>query len=306
MQLNEAIREFKQWKAINVKEGTITGYDMMLRHFAVYCRNCRLEEVKLKDVMEWFELMRVLEWDHNSFIPRAMALRKFFEFYTHMGLQVIDPWLIPVPQKSYKIPRIADERHFKKLLAAIPHPSRDPRHIRNRAITLLLWDTGARNGEICALNIDEIDTKEMKALIKTEKAKSRRPIRELFWTKRTNDALKRWIAKREHLDNVMAFQEPEALFVSICNRQAGKRIKVGGLGEMLRRYCNRADIPYMNAHSFRHRMGHHIIKSGGTNSDVSNILGHSSLQSSFVYTQMTNLELEDRYRHFMEKEQVRG
>ena len=70
---------------------------------------------------------------------------------------------------------------------------------------------------------------------------------------------------------------------------------------MLRKYSGRAKIPYVNAHSFRHRVGHHIIKSGGSSADVMNILGHSSVQSTAIYTMMSDVELEKRYRYFMEE-----
>jgi site-specific recombinase XerD len=102
----------------------------------------------------------------------------------------------------------------------------------------------------------------------------------------------------------MKFDDSAALFISICSGQhetAGKRFSIKGVGEMLRRYSNRAKLPYLNAHSFRHHMGHHIIKSGGSSADVMNILGHSSVQSSTIYTMMTDVELEKRYRFFMEE-----
>jgi len=46
-------------------------------------------------------------------------------------------------------------------------------------------------------------------------------------------------------------------------------------------------------------MGHHIIQSGGSSADVMNILGHASVQSTTIYTMMTDRELEKRYRGFM-------
>jgi integrase/recombinase XerC len=299
MRLSEAIQQFIGWKSFNVRKNTTKGYDLILRQFAVFMRDQRLEAVKIGDVMEWFDLMQGLGWDQNSFVPRAMALRKFFEFYNHQGYKVINPWLIPVPQKQYKLPRVADEKNYRKLLAAIPEETNDPRHIRNRAIVMLLWDTGARNGEILSIDTGDIDLRRMKALIRTEKSKGMRPIREIFWTRETNDALEKWIRKRRELAEWLYVHDEEALFISVCNQKSGKRLSIKGVGEMLRRYSNRAGIPYMNAHSFRHHMGHHIVKRGGSNSDVSNILGHSSLQSSFVYTQMTNIELQERYRSFM-------
>jgi site-specific recombinase XerD len=301
MRMSEAIVRFDSWKAMNVRSNTIKGYDLILRQFAVFLRDRKVEEVKLDDVMEWFGLMQNMGWDPNSFVPRAMALRKFFEFYSHQGFRVINPWLIPVPQKQYKISRVADDESYEKLVKSIPKQTNDPRHIRNRAIINLLWDTGARNGEICSLNIGDLDLVKMKALIKTEKSKGMRPVREIFWTDSTNTSVKRWLLKREHLAEKMYIIDKDALFLSVCNAQSGKRMNIKGVGEMLRQYCNRAKLPYMNAHSFRHRMGHHIVKQGGSNSDVSNILGHSSLASSFVYTQMTNVELHQRYQRFMQK-----
>lgn len=273
----------------------------MLRQMALFFRDADIEDVKVNDIVEYFGLMQKLGWDQNSFIPRAMAIRKFFEYFTHAGLKVMNPWLVPVPQKDYKIARVANDDDYKKLTGSIPNPSNDPRHIRNRAIISLLWDTGARNGEICSLNVSDLDLVKMKALIKTEKSKGMRPVREIFWTGSTNTHIKRWLKKREALSGKMYFLEKDALFIACCNQQAGNRMNIKGVGEMLRQYCNRAKLPHMNAHSFRHRMGHHIVKQGGSNSDISNILGHSSLASSFIYTQMTNVELQERYKHFMEE-----
>ncbi|GIW70349.1 MAG: tyrosine recombinase XerC [Patescibacteria group bacterium] len=296
MKLSEAIEKFYKWKKLNVKEGTINGYDLILRQFCVFMRDCEIENISLDDIVKWFELMKQLGWDQNSFIPKTIALRKFFEFYIHQGYRVIDPFLIPLPQKQFKLPRVADEKTYKKLLTAIPRKTNDPRHIRNLAIITMLYDTGARNGEIVSLNISDVDTKRMRAVIKTEKAKTRRPIREIFWTRNTNENLKKWIKKRDHLKRILTFKDPEALFISTTNSKAGYRFTIKGVGEMIRKYCNRAKIPYLNPHSFRHKLGHDLANKNYNNSVISNILGHSSLQSSYIYTLMTDKELEAKYR----------
>lgn len=306
MKLSIAIEEFSAWKALSVKGTTIRGYGLMLRQMAVFLHDMDIERVKIGNIIEWFDLMQRLGWDRNSFIPRTMAVRKFFEYFTNQGMAVMNPWLVPVPNKEYKIARVADESTYRKLRESIPIETNDPRHIRNLAIVSLLWDTGARNGEICSIDTGDLDFYQMKAVIKTEKSKGKRPVREIFWTAETNDALRRWVEKREQLAEKMEIIDEEALFISICSQKCGQRFTIKGVGEMLRRYSNRARIPYQNAHSFRHHMGHHIVRQGGSNSDVSNILGHSSLASSFIYTQMTDTELAERYRKFMaDKPKVR-
>ena len=299
MLTKDAIYQFSNWRQFKVKKNTVRGYDRELRNFCLFMRNPEIENITLSDVMEYLNGMAELGWDRNSFVGKCMALRKFFEFFRLQGYKVIDEELIPIPDKEHKLPRVANDEQFNQLLSVIPKDSNDPRHIRNLAIIGMLWDTGARNGEICSINVGDLDLNEKRAIIRTEKAKSRRPFREIFWTQSTNDYLLRWLEKRKHLRTLIQFDEPDALFISATSAKFGQRFSIKGIGEMLRRYCNKADMPYMNAHSFRHHRGHHIIKSGGSTSDVMNILGHSSVQSTTIYTMMRGKELEERARLFL-------
>ncbi len=301
MLFSEALSKFARWKGNCVKLNTVRSYDLILRHFCVFIHNCDIGDVTLDKVLEWFDLMRLVGYENNTFIPRAIALRKFFEFYQHQGYHVIDPFLIPVPDHEFTTPRIADEENYKKLLASIPCSS-DGRHIRNRAIINLLWDTGARIGELLNLNVEDLDLINNRTVVKTEKARSLSPhqVRELFWSSRTNNSIKHWLEKREHLEKErFVFKDPQALFISIMAgqyRTQGRRFKAKGADEMLRRYCLRAHIPTLNPHSFRHHVGHDLAIKGANNSIISSVLGHSSLQSSYVYTMLRNKELESVYR----------
>lgn len=302
MLLSEAIEKFTKWRTFQVKKGTIVGYDLILRQFCVFMRNCEIERVGPNDVATWFNLQAELKWQQNSFIPKAQALRKLFEFYQLQGMNVLNPKLIPMPSKQYHLPRVATEESYRRILAAIPTNTRDPRHIRNKAILMLLWDTGARNGEILSLKKDDIDTERMRAVINTEKSKGKRPFREIFWTEETNEVLKRWIAKREYLRLSVMSHMGDSLFISVCSSRSlgvsGQQLSVKGVGQMLRSYCVKAQMPCVNAHSFRHHMGHDIITQGGSAADVMNILGHATLASSSIYTMMVGNELESRYRIF--------
>lgn len=302
MLLSEAIEKFTKWRTFQVKKTTVTGYDLVLCQFCIFMRNCEIERVGPNDVATWFTLQSELKWQQNTFIPKAQALRKFFEFYLLQGMNVLNPKLIPMPSKQYHLPRVATAEDYQRILGAIPTNTRDPRHMRNRAIIMLLWDTGARNGEILSLKEDDIDTVRKRAVIKTEKSKGKRPFREIFWTDETNEVLKVWITKREYLRQQVMPHMSTSLFVSVCSSRtlgvSGQQLSISGVGEMLRKYCVRAQIPYVNAHSFRHHMGHDIITQGGSAADVMNILGHATLSSSSIYTMMTGKELESRYRLF--------
>jgi len=297
MKLKEAIDKFIEWKQINSsKKSTMKGYELDLRNFCLYMRNPDIESVQLKDITEYFNLMAELGWKWNGFLTKSIALRKMFQFYAKQGYKVLNYELIPIPKREYRPPRVATEEEYEKLLAVIPKNSNDPRHIRNLAIVNMLWDTGARVGELVSLNMDDVDLNGMKGIVRTEKSQGMKPFRQIFWSKGTNKNLKRWIKKRDELFQRTEFQDPEALFVGACRWQLGKRLTNSAVSIFLRRYSSKAGIPTLNAHSFRHHLGRELAKKGANNSVISNILGHSALTSSYIYTMMNNRELEGEYR----------
>lgn len=300
MLMNQAIQRFSEYRAFKVKEQTVRGYDRDLRFFCLYLRNPEIENISLDDVLSYLKGMIELGWDKNTFVGKCMALRKFFEFYRLQGHKVLDPELVPLPSVERKIPRVADEESYKRLIQVIPQDSNDPRHIRNNALIRLLWDTGCRISELLSFDMEDMDVERRTILIKTAKNKGSRPFRHVFWTEETNIYLKKWLEKREYLMSTRVFSDTHAIFVCVTSTHVGERLTKGGLGEVLRRYSNKARIPYVNAHSFRHRVGHEIIKRGGSTADVMNILGHASVQSTTVYTMMAGTELEDRYKAIFE------
>lgn len=182
MQFKEAIDQFSNWRRFKVKCQTVKGYDQTLRNFYLFLRNPQIEEISINHVMEFLNGMKELGWDQNSFVGKCMALRKFFEFFHLQGYPVIDENLIPIPAKEHKLPRVAKDADYEKLTETISVKTNDPRHIRNLAILNLLWDTGARNGEILSLDIGDLYMERRRAVINTEKSKGRRPFREIFWT----------------------------------------------------------------------------------------------------------------------------
>lgn len=312
--MKDAITEWCHWRSFkSIGDHTLRCNEKELLNLCLFLRNPEIEDVTFERVMQYLELKHLLGWKQNTFIQIGNHLKKFFEFSNMRGYGTFDENLIPVPQKEYKIPRVATKEEYKKLLAVVPKykdmsrvGNNDMLHMRNLAIIKLLWDTGARNGEILSLDLDDLDLENKKALIKTEKAKTRRPIREIFWTQETNFALKKWLTARERLTTHAPLRDPNALFISIHNsgsqKTKGYRFRASGVCEMLRNYSNKAGLPIrLNAHSMRHYMGRSIIEQGGSNSDVTNILGHSCIESSMVYTMMYGKQAERRYRKFRGK-----
>lgn len=296
MLFSQAIDKFTEWRYLQAKKGTNNGYNFALRSLCVFLRNPQIEDITLDNVMEWFELQSQIGWNPNGFLVKSIAIRKILEFYRDQGLKVLNPYVIPIPETEYVTPRVINEEEYKALLDVIPKDRIDPRHIRNEAIIRMLWDTGARNSEIRSLDVQDMDTQNMKAVIRTKKARSRVPMRQIFWTESTNEVLKGWLMRRERICTRDYYTDP-AVFIGVSGKKCGERIGNAGVGQMLKRYSRKAEIfPIVNAHSFRHRFGQDLAEKEMNNSTISSLMGHSSLVSSFRYTMLSDRAKERVYR----------
>jgi site-specific recombinase XerD len=244
-------------------------------------------------VLEYLEALKALGWKHNTLAHKCNYLRGFFQFLRQQGGAVLDENLIPKPRHEYKLPRVATAEEYAKLSAAIPRAS-TANAIRSRALFGLLWDSGVRVGEIVSLNLEDLDLDRMCAVVRTEKSRTSHPYREIFWTPESNEHLRKWLEKRKRLP-VLA-EHRDALFTRIAGCHPHERLSTSSVAQMLRSLCVKAGVGYLHPHSFRHHLGHEIINQGGSASDVMNILGHSNLSATAIYTMMTDQELEARYR----------
>lgn len=323
MRFSEAIKQHEEALGIEVAKGTIRGYSYDLRQVALFLRDPEIEEVELRDIIQMFRLMMILEWKQNSFTPKAAALKKFFKFWKRQGLNVIDPELIPRPKREFNPPKVAKQDDLQKLIdhvrakteAKLTRPKDKAgrwRDIRNLALILMLRDTGARIGELLSLNLKQILEAERLnpedviggeevwgAILKTEKSRGIRPYRQVFWKRETNEALNNWLKARQELTERWKndFMHKEALFIGTSRYQHGKRLEPSSASIILRKYCKEIEIPTINAHSLRHLFCHNIVKhQHGSAADVMNLAGHATLASSTPYTAMFGRELGERYR----------
>lgn len=285
MLLQEAIRQYQAWRTYTIKDLTLKGNYYDLRLFCLFLRNPQIENIELKDVLDYLKQLKQLEWDQNSLISKMLAIKKFFKFFKDQGYRVLNYDLIPTIHYTQRLAKVMDEETHKKLLGTLK--TNYPDDLRNRLILMLLWDTGARNGEICSLNVEDCDLVEKKAVIRTEKSRGQRPFREIMWTEKTNEVLKRWITLRD---------KTGPLLVSLAHTHKGLRLKPSGIGFLLRKLCDQAKLAHINPHSYRHHMAHDVLNKGLSIVHVAKILGHSNPKSSFAYLHLNDKELRDTYR----------
>jgi len=305
MSFNEAIIKFEEYYKLRVKQGTIRGYSLDLRQLCMYLRNPKIESVKDEDITAFLNGLIECGWNQNSLMPKSIAFRKFFQYWAAKGLRVLNHQLIPIIRKEFAMPRVAEKWEYDKVMEHFAQGSTHHHLIRNRAITSLIYDTGARVGEIVSLNVEDMDLVNKKAVIKTEKTRGKAPIRQIFWSEETNENLKRWLDVREEISKYVDFSEPDALFVGVRCWQIGQRITIRAVGIFLRHASRRVGLKrVMNAHSLRHLKGNDMAEMNTNEFVLSQILGHSQVSSSRIYTLLKSPVLEKAARHINENRQM--
>jgi site-specific recombinase XerD len=296
MQLSEAIGQYALWRGLKIRPKTLLGDDMNLRHFCIFAKDPKLIDVKISDIIEFLNLARKMGFEENTILKKAIALKKFFEYWVAQGLSGLSVALIPVPRRQFVLPHIADNNGFQKLLDVIGDRIWD---VRNRAMILMQGQSGARIGEILAIDVCHLNEDLLGAEIKTEKSRGRRPFRRIYWKQEAKNALDIWLEKRQ---NLLGNRRMDALFICVKGgspkAEKFKRLELQGATEVYRKYSVRAGIPTLNSHSLRHKLGRDLAMRGANNATISSILGHANLASSYYYTELFGDDVKRQFEKY--------
>ena len=305
MKLKDAIVGFTQWKAPQVKGNTIYHYHWQLVNFAMFLRDKDIEKVTERDILEYLNLSQYFNHSASTREKQALAIKHLLSYWQLKGLNVEKPELVPKIRSERVMPRVANDSDYYKVLNVIPASGYN--HIRNRAIISLLHDSGARLNEILSLNIQDLDLENQRITVRTEKHTKTAPFRNIFFRKATIVYLKTWLQKREEILQRLIIEDKDALFISIRGGIFGegieaRRFSIDGAGEILRKYSKMAGLKStFNAHSLRHKLFRALAEKEVDDLLIAQMLGHNSVDSSRIYTELFGPALQKIYQKVMGK-----
>jgi site-specific recombinase XerD len=214
------------------------------------------------------------------------ALRTFFKFLTERhGLKVNPLKAVQLPKLERKLPVVLTAAHIDELLSAPFRVEKQPQApvwmpARDAAILELFYSSGLRLAELVALNVADVDaySESVRVLGKGRKE------RVVPVGKPALDAIQRY--RQE------AGVHGGPLFLS----KVRKRIAALNVGLVLRRYLPHTSIPLkVSPHKLRHSFATHLLDAGADLRSVQALLGHSSLSTTQIYTQVTVERLKKAY-----------
>ena len=247
-----------------------------------------LEDLDLRTLRSWLANQQTRGRSRTTLARRATAVRVFTAWLHRTGRTTTDPGsALGSPKAHRTLPPALGHDDVRQLLdAAAEHALVDGAvGRRDLAVVELLYATGIRVGELCALDVDDLD-RDRRVVRVFGKGRKERTVP---YGLPADHALSSWLDVRPEL--VVAGSGP-ALFLGV----RGRRIDQRAVRTLVHaRLAEVPGAPDLGPHGLRHTAATHLLEGGADLRSVQELLGHASLATTQIYTHVSAERLRAAY-----------
>lgn len=233
-----------------------------------------MADITIEDISKWTKGLRkrCCENTIRNYITR---LRVVADYLALIDVPCIKTALIPIPKREATIPSFLTAEEVTEMIDC-------SYSLRNAFIISLIYSSGIRLSEMIQLNRNSIVDRKFTVIGKGKK------VRLCFIDDRTQRLMERYLKSRK--DNC------EALIVSAQNKA---RMTPTNVQLLIKNSAIRAGIDKrVTPHTLRHSFATNFLKNNGNIRYLSTMLGHSSLDTTMMYTHVVDNDLEAQYRKY--------
>ncbi len=269
---------------------TIISYQNDLTGFFTFLEQqfntTNLSDINASFVRSWLATLKEGKMESKSINRKISALKSFFKYQLKQGNLVKSPMVTIIsPKVKKRLPQFVDERDINTLFNYVEFPD-SWEGKTHRLILQLFYNTGMRQAELVNLKESQIDqsNQAIKVLGKGNKE------RVIPVGKNLMDLVQDYLkAKKTELEET----DMEFLLVNF----KGKKLYPKLVYNIVRQYLtNVTTIDKRSPHVLRHTFATHLMTNGADLNAVKELLGHSSLAATQIYTHNTIEKLKDVYK----------
>lgn len=291
----------------NLSQNTIKMYYFYLNDFANWARK-HLNKPKVDIYDLDYELIRKYRIDLNRRISFKsgqefkrstqttflIAIRAFLHYLiVEEKLNVLPPEQITLGKPEPRLPKVLEDEQLKYLFEV--QDLNKLSGLRDRAILEVLFSTGLRVSELCALNVDDVnlETGEFAVVGKGRK------VRTVYLSSSAIDWLSRYLSTRK--------DQFKPLFLRYSGKKMDQndvdgeslRLTARSVQRLVKKYVRRAGIAVdATPHTLRHTFATGLLRQGADLRSVQELLGHSNVSTTQIYTHVTNPQLKEVHRKY--------
>lgn len=278
------IKNFSDFLALTERKSpqTVKAYVGDVQSLCNYASliTTEIDEIDQHLIREWL----ASDYHHHSpsTIGRRIAsVRAFFKWAKRIGLISSNPAsALKTPKKPQPLPKFLSQKQVSQILQ---QDSDEVLEVRDLAILELLYASAIRVSELCGLDISDINFEDLTVKVLGKGNKERI----IPFGMPCKVALEKWLTVRS---SIKGSEHQSALFLGA----RGKRIDPRVVREVVYQTIEALDeIEKLGPHAIRHSAATHMMESGADLRTLQEILGHSNLSTTQIYTHVSVKRLQD-------------
>ena len=259
----------------------------LLQHAALLGHS-DVSALDLRTLRSWLAKQQTLGRSRTTLARRGASARVFTAWLERTGRTASDAGAsLSSPRARRTLPDVLLSHQAADLMNALEVDHDDPVAHRDSAILELLYATGIRVGELCGLDVTDVD--EDRRLVRVL-GKGRKE-RSVPFGQPADAALRRWLA--DGRPRLQVADSGPALFLG---RRGGRVDPRTVRRAVHRRIAEVPGLPDLGPHGLRHTAATHLLEGGADLRSVQELLGHASLATTQRYTHVTTDRLRRAYR----------
>lgn len=273
----------------NYSKNTINSYENDLNKFEEYYKNKDLLKITSKDIEKYIQTLSDLA--PTTVSHNISSLKTFYSYFLKQGRISNNPTDgIKSPKLGIHLPTYLTIDEVNKLLDI---EVTDAFSSRNKAILELMYATGLRISEVISLEFKNIDYDECIIRVMGKGSKERIvPV---------NDYAIKYL--KEYIDNY----RPELVKNEINNyiflNNHGRMLTRQGIFKMIKNYAALKNIKKtIGPHTLRHTFATHLLENGADLRVIQELLGHSDISTTQIYTHLTKEALHNEYKKYFPRD----
>jgi integrase/recombinase XerC len=273
---------------------TLRAYDRELRNFAVHViskvgASYRVQEIEHQQIRAYLSELYGRGLSRASAARALAAVRSWYKWLARRGYVEQNPAsLVATPRLPKHLPRVPTIEQMNRVVDSVQDEAAWPE--RDRAILELLYGCGIRNAELVGLDLRDIQWANEAILVRGKGRKERQvPLGDA-----AAQALRTYLPQRSE-KLTAAEKSTEALLVNA--RLRGQcRLTTRSVGRIVKRIAVAHGLAAeVHPHTLRHAFGTHMLEEGADLRAIQELLGHSSISTTQVYTRVESARLRSAY-----------
>lgn len=290
MKIEEIVKSFLEYldKELNYSKVTIKNYEQELKKFCDFLNVHKLNYLKLtkEEIMNYLKYLDSFDYKNVSISRNLSSIRSFYTYLVEIKLIENNIFKrIKNPKVEKKLPNYLSEDEIYIIMSELKENTKE--EIRNKCLFELFYSTGLRVSEASNLKLQDIDIKNGTILVFGKGSKERI----VYFGETLKRLLMKYLCVREEF----LTGNNEYLFLNSKGTQLTRQSMEAIINKIMQKSIINHKI---SPHTLRHSFATHLLDNGADLKSVQELLGHENLDTTEIYTHVSNEQLKNEYRKY--------